>query len=82
MEGGPLSSCMHAWGLTHSGPDRCARRSRSQFFITLSDCEWLNNKHTIFAKVRVHACLYGAFGLCGKAGLDRLRATPYSTCCR
>ena len=23
----------------------------SQFFITLSDCEWLNNKHTIFGRI-------------------------------
>lgn len=25
--------------------------NRSQFFITLDKCEWLNKKHTIFGKV-------------------------------
>ena len=25
--------------------------NKSQFFITLADCEWLNRKHTIFGKV-------------------------------
>ena len=28
-----------------------ANSNGSQFFITLSDCEWLNNKHTIFGRI-------------------------------
>eukprot|EP01043_Picozoa_sp_COSAG02_P024456 COSAG02_NODE_1336_length_13186_cov_3.900657_5_plen_500_part_00 len=41
---------------THRGLVAMANSSEpnsngSQFFITLSDCEWLNNKHTIFGRI-------------------------------
>ena len=41
---------------THRGLVAMANASQpnsngSQFFITLSDCEWLNNKHTIFGRI-------------------------------
>jgi hypothetical protein len=28
--------------------------NKSQFFMTLGPCDWLNGKHTIFGKARAH----------------------------
>ena len=38
-------------GLVAMANDSAKNTNGSQFFITLAECEWLNSKHTIFARI-------------------------------